>query len=129
MYLWSRLITIDWIFDTIQFTHGFGHRGAKTLRPAMVGRVDHVGYGPLGVDLTYLSTSGLDVGKSIIEPVRQTFGIVKGGAVRFGEPSPDRDLVVGEGIETTLSIMQALVSCAGSKGLAGRRSQQAASKA
>jgi Toprim domain len=71
-------------------------------------RVDHVGSGPLGVHLTYLNVAGLDVTKSILEPVRQTIGVVRGGAVHLGEPDPEGELIVGEGIENTLSVMQGL---------------------
>src|SRR5262249_50033869 len=36
---------------------------------------------------------------------RRTVGMCQGGAVWFGTVTPDADLVVGEGIETTLSAM------------------------
>ena len=35
---------------------------------------------------------------------RKTFGPIARGAVRFGWPRPDQWLVIGEGIETTLSL-------------------------
>jgi putative DNA primase/helicase len=76
--------------------------------PAMVARVEHVQRGAVGIHVTYLRPDGS--GKADI-PKRQQkacFGPVGGGAVRLGIARPDQWLVVGEGIETTLS---AVVSC------------------
>lgn len=77
--------------------------------PAMLGLVEHVQYGPIGVHATYLRPDGS--GKAAIPKCQQraSFGPRRGAAVRFGIVRPDRWLVVAEGIETTLSVMQ---SCA-----------------
>jgi putative DNA primase/helicase len=60
---------------------------------------------PIGVQRTFLSLSGSS--KAPIKPERMTLGRCRGGAVRLGTAQPDQWLVVGEGVETTLSVMQA----------------------
>ena len=51
--------------------------------------------------------------------MRRTFGVVKGGYIGFGQlnggPSPDKPLVIGEGVETTLAAVQ----LSGLPGIAG----------
>jgi phage/plasmid primase-like uncharacterized protein len=57
---------------------------------------------PCAVHRTFLDPSGR---KAPIEPVRMTLGRCRGGAVRLAEAT--NVLMVGEGIETCLSAMQA----------------------
>jgi putative DNA primase/helicase len=71
----------------------------------MVTRVDHVEHGSVGVHVTWLQPDG--AGKASLVPVRKTFGPIGGGAVQLGEVRPEYWLVVGEGIESTFSLMQA----------------------
>ncbi|WP_296708221.1 toprim domain-containing protein [Rhodoblastus sp.] len=58
----------------------------------------------LGCHFTSLTLGGRKIhgGKSIY----RRFGLLSGGGVWFGEPGGDGELVVGEGIETTLSAMR-----------------------
>lgn len=58
----------------------------------------------IGVSATFLAMDGS--GKAALDPPRKIFGAFKGGAVQFGQPMPDKWLVIGEGIETTLAVMQ-----------------------
>jgi hypothetical protein len=99
-YLASRLILLDHMPETIRFRHGHARRNRP---PSMVARVDHVLNGSIGVHLTHLTYDGC---KADVDPVRQCIGACAGGAVHFGEPRPDRWLAVGEGVETTLTVMQ-----------------------
>jgi putative DNA primase/helicase len=72
--------------------------------PAMVALVVlGVTGAPIGVHRTFLARNG--IGKAPINPAKMMLGPCRGGVVRLGEP---RDLLmVGEGIETCLSAMQA----------------------
>jgi putative DNA primase/helicase len=71
--------------------------------PAMLALIEHVDRGPVAVHCTYLQRDGSDKADLPKERQRACFGPVAGGAVRFGEPRPGVWLVVGEGIESTLS--------------------------
>lgn len=71
--------------------------------PAMVALVEHAEHGPIGVHCTYLRPDGSAKADLPKNGQRACFGMVGGGAVRFGEPRPGVSLVVGEGIEFTLS--------------------------
>lgn len=102
VYLASRLILPDKMPETIRFRHGHARRGRP---PAMVCRIDHVLHGSIGVHLTCLTYDGR---KANVDPVRQCIGACGGGCVHFGEPRPDQWLVVGEGVETTLSMALAV---------------------
>ena len=73
-----------------------------TPLPAMVALVECVGPGPVGIHCTYLKDDG--TGKAEIAKAKAMFGPVGGGAVRFGMPVAGQELVVGEGIESTLSV-------------------------
>jgi putative DNA primase/helicase len=60
-----------------------------------------------GAHVTYLTRDGTTNAKDRTgKNVRCTFGLVKGSYVQFGEIDPDAPLIIGEGVETTLSAMQ-----------------------
>lgn len=106
-YLTSRGITRP-IPTTIR-VHGmfgpYGRHPSGERRPQMIGLVEHIDYGPVGVSRTFLAIDGSQ--KATLDPVRLFRGPVGGGAVRLGTICPDDWLVVAEGLETTLSVMQA----------------------
>ena len=81
------------------------HTESGEQRPAMVGLVEHVEHGRVGVHLTYINQFDPAV-RVTIAPRKRTIGPVAGGAVRLGPVRPDQWLVVGEGLESTLSAMQ-----------------------
>jgi len=81
------------------------HGGAHQELPAMVGLVEHVERGIVGVHRTYLRSDG--GGKAAVMPVKASLGPVGGGAVRFGMPRPGEWLAVAEGIETALAVATA----------------------
>jgi putative DNA primase/helicase len=86
--------------------HGsYGRHPSGERRPQMVGLVEHVDYGPVGVSRTFLAIDGSQ--KATLDPVRLFRGPVTGGAVRLGTIFPDDWLIVAEGLETTLSVIQA----------------------
>ena len=104
-YLRSRLITVL-IPNTIRAHGMMRHKESGEQRPAMIGLVEHVEHGAVGIHVTFLAIDGSQ--KATVVPVRKTFGPIKGGAVRLGPIHPDDWLIVGEGIETVLSVMQAM---------------------
>jgi hypothetical protein len=63
----------------------------------LLARIWHVQKGFLGFHATKIEHYGRDI--------RRTVGACQGGGVWFGNASPTTELVVGEGIETTLSAM------------------------
>jgi putative DNA primase/helicase len=86
--------------------HGpYGRHPSGARRPQMIALVENIEIGPVAVSRTFLARDGS--GKAAVRPVRIFSGPVRGGAVRLGSIRPDRPLVLGEGIETTLSVMQA----------------------
>ena len=58
---------------------------------------------PIGIHRTFLRRDGS--GKADVDPVKMALGPIAGGAVRLA-PTTDR-VLIGEGIETALSAMQA----------------------
>lgn len=58
----------------------------------------------LGVHVIWLN--GDLTGKREAEPRRQSYGPIKGGFVLLGEFDPEQPLIVAEGIETALAVMQ-----------------------
>jgi hypothetical protein len=89
---------------------------------AMIGRIDDVDGRIIAIHRTWLRPGG--GGKADIDPPRATLGPMSGGAIRLGLIRPGDWLAVGEGIETTLSVMEscrlpgwAAVSAPGIEGL------------
>jgi putative DNA primase/helicase len=101
-YLRSRGIIIP-VPPLIRFHAGLKHASGGVW-PAMVALVTHGTNGsPIAVHRTFLARDGS--GKAPIEPAKMMLGPCRGGAVRLGEPGVV--LMVGEGIETCLTAMQA----------------------
>jgi phage/plasmid primase-like uncharacterized protein len=76
------------------------HREARASLPAMIAKVVNVDTELIGVHRTYLTPDWR-------RRHRAALGPTAGGAVRLAEPQPGEWLVIAEGIETTLSVMQA----------------------
>lgn len=100
-YLRKRGISLP-VPSAIRFSPALTHRtGAKC--PAMVALITNaVTNEPMAVHRTYLDRSGI---KADIEPNKMMLGRTAGGVVRLSDT--ETDLLVGEGIETVLSAMQA----------------------
>ena len=73
--------------------------------PAMIGLVEHIDHGPTAIHRTFISADGS--GKSAAEPDKASLGPVAGGAVRLAQVRAGQWLLIAEGLETTLSVMQA----------------------
>jgi putative DNA primase/helicase len=81
------------------------HSSPGIYRPAVVAKIEHTHRGFIGIHVTYLAVDGSN--KTTLGPPRKIFGVCMGGAVRLGNPDANRWFIVGEGIETTLSVVQA----------------------
>jgi hypothetical protein len=104
-YLNGRGITIP-IPPTLR-VHGalgpYGQHPGGDRRPQMVTYVKHADRGGVAVQRTFLAMDGS--GKAVLDPVRITIGPTKGAAVRLAPVAAT--LMIGEGVETCLSAMQA----------------------
>jgi hypothetical protein len=101
-YLASRCLTLT-VPATLRFHPGLRHPAGDTW-PAMVALVTSgVDDEPLAIHRTFLAHDGC--GKAPVKPQKMMLGPCRGGAVRLAKV--DDILLVGEGIETCLSAMQA----------------------
>jgi putative DNA primase/helicase len=101
-YLKGRGITGP-IPPTIRFHSNLRHPSGVSL-PTMVALVTRgTDAKPVGISRTFLAPSGK--GKAECVPNKMMLGPCSGGAVRLGEAG--NSVMVGEGIETCLSVMQA----------------------
>jgi hypothetical protein len=104
-YLSSRGITIS-IPPTIRVQGALGPYGRHPSGgnwPQMVAVIKHAEHGVVAVQRTFLAIDGS--AKASVTPVRMSIGPVKGAAVRLALVA--ERLLVGEGVETCLSAMQA----------------------
>lgn len=87
---------------SLRFHPGLKHPSGGVW-PCMVALVKRGGDGsPQAIHRTFMVRNG--GGKAPVEPVKMMLGPCRGGAVQFGEA--DDILMVGEGIETCLAVMQ-----------------------
>ena len=102
-YMCGRGITTP-LPPTIRAHAPMRHRESGEMHPAMLALVEHAEYGPVAVHCTYLTLDGRC--KATVTPNKKCFGPVGGAAVRLSASRMHGWLVVGEGIESTLSAMQ-----------------------
>ena len=95
-------------FAALRFHPELRYREGSTVRrlPALVAAVTGSDGAITGVQRTWLDPRA--PAKAGVESPRKALGRVYGLAVRFGVPSDDAALVVGEGIETVLSLVTAV---------------------
>jgi phage/plasmid primase-like uncharacterized protein len=86
----------------LRFAPRLRHAPTGTEWPAMLAAVRDAAGNLRAVHRTYLARDGS--GKAPVEPARMTLGAIAGAAVHLAPPGSH--LVVGEGVETTLSAMQ-----------------------
>lgn len=100
-YLRSRCI--DSLPLSVRFHPALRHGPSRQDLPAMMALVSDASGHPTGLHRTFLEYGGK--AKAAVEPNKMTLGPIGGGAIRLGPIA--EHLLVGEGIETTLSAMQA----------------------
>lgn len=100
-YLRRRGITMD-LPSCLRFSRiRYGSRGV--LHPALICAITGPSGDLVGIQRTYLTDDG---GKAAFEKVKLSLGRVRGGAIHLGPPSDT--LIVTEGLEDGLTLMQAL---------------------
>jgi hypothetical protein len=100
-YLRSRGLNVP-RSDDLHFHPRLKHPSGS-IWPAMVGLVTSgTSAVSVGIHRTFLARDGLS--KAPVMPAKMMLGPCRGGAVRLGEVGDE--LMIGEGIETTLSVMQ-----------------------
>lgn len=105
-YLRARgidLATIGGVPPSLRFAPALKHPPTGLELPAMVAAIQEPNGKIAGVHRTYLKADGS--GKAEVKDAKMMKGICWTGAVRFGPVTPT--LALGEGIETSLSIVQA----------------------
>jgi putative DNA primase/helicase len=103
-YLASRGITIA-PPPSLRFHAGLKHPSGA-FWPTMVAVITAgAANAPLAVHRTFLAQDGK--GKAQVSPARMMLAPCRGGAVRLADIQQDQWLVIAEGIETTLAVMQA----------------------
>jgi hypothetical protein len=107
-YLASRLILID-PPSSIRLQGALGpygmHSAARGCRPQMVAAVQDVNRRLVAVSRTFLAIDGSC--KASVDPQRLFVGTTKGAACRLALWRPGDWLLVSEGVETGLSLLQA----------------------
>jgi hypothetical protein len=105
VYLHTRGIALS--SPVLRFSSNAPHRRLDIRLPAMVAPVVDIQGRQIGTHLTYLRADGS--GKAELghrELQRECHGEIRGGTIRLAPHNPDLDLIIGEGIETTISAMQ-----------------------
>ncbi|MGB6078636.1 MAG: toprim domain-containing protein [Xanthobacteraceae bacterium] len=101
-YLRSRAITLP-VPPSLRFHPRTLHTPSKNWLPAMVAaRTDRSG-SVVAIHRTFLRFDGR--GKADVKSQRMDLGPKRGSAIRLAEPIPDKELAIGEGIETVFSVM------------------------
>ena len=103
IYLRSRGIELT--SPVLRFAEHAPHRLGVRL-PAMLAPVVNVSGEQTGVHMTYLRPNGGGKADLPKEFQRECRGVIRGGTIRLAEHDPGSELIVGEGVETTLSAMQ-----------------------
>jgi DNA primase len=109
IYLRARGIDID-IPPSLRFLDrcpsGYDKTGNGQFLPAMIAGIQDLSGKVIAVHRTYLAADGRDKIKNVQGNAKQMLGRMKGGAARFA--AADEKLIIAEGIETALSLYQAL---------------------
>ena len=105
-------------FPALRFHPRLHYRDEAGFRrfPALVAAVTEPGGYVTGVHRTWLDPHR--PAKAPVAAPRKTMGRIYGLAVRFGRPSGGASLLVGEGLETVLSLLTAVPALAGAAALA-----------
>lgn len=86
----------------LRYAPAVRHPNAAGTHPAMLALVVSTATGePIGLRRTFIKSDG--TGKANLEPAKASKGPIRGGAIMLDAPIPGRPLVIGEGIESSLS--------------------------
>ena len=88
--------------SALRFHPAVRHPSVRGTFPAMLALVVSTSTGaPVALHRTYIRPDGS--GKAAMDPAKASKGPIAGGAIMLDTPQPGRPLVIGEGIETSLS--------------------------
>ena len=92
--------------ENLRFAASLKHKSGASY-PAIISRVEDLTGLMTGVQRTFLTPDG--AGKAPVDKKQQkmSLGVIKGSAVRLAEPIDGVPLLIGEGVETVLTAMQA----------------------
>jgi putative DNA primase/helicase len=100
-YLAARGL-VGFTSPALRFLAEHRHAPTGTTWPALIAAVTDPLTGRLqGIHRTYLARDGR--GKAPVELAKMSLGPTAGAVIRLSEPQPGRPLVIGEGIESTIS--------------------------
>jgi phage/plasmid primase-like uncharacterized protein len=86
----------------LRYARAVRHPNAEDTFPAMLALVASTATGePIGLHRTFIRADG--TGKASLEPAKASKGPIRGGAIMLDTPMLGRPLVIGEGIESSLS--------------------------
>ena len=111
-YLHARAIRAAG-YRSLRFHPSLNYREADTTRrlPALVAAVTDPDGRITGILRTYLDPA--NPAKARVPTPKKALGSIVGSAVRFPAPTPGTSLIVGEGVETVLSLLTAYPAAAG----------------
>jgi hypothetical protein len=92
--------------ESLRFAASLQHPSGASY-PAIIARVDDVSRVMIGVQRAFLASDGLGKAPVPKKQQRMSFGHTKGGMVRLAEFIDGVPLLLGEGVETVLTAMQA----------------------
>jgi len=116
-YLRARGILASACSSVLRFLPHATSLDDKRKRPALIAAITNHQGDLQGVQITLLTPCGRD--KAAIETPRRIIGKLSGGVVRLGDGNGEGALIVGEGVETSLSASEALKAPAWSALTAG----------
>jgi hypothetical protein len=102
-YLWSRGIVPDHGMEYLRFHPNLRYDDTASFPALVAGITTWPSTTVHAIQRTYLTDGGRKIDR---DPARKILGSVSGGAVRFGDVG--RTLIVAEGVETVLSVQQAV---------------------
>jgi len=102
-YLRSRGLNPALLTPSIMW-HGMARHPEGGQRPLMVGVIEHVELGVIGITRTYIAVDGSQ--KAVFAKPRLFLGLANGGGVWLGGVPGEGELAVGEGVESVLSYLQ-----------------------
>jgi hypothetical protein len=106
VYLRSRGISLP-SPECLRFNPAVWHTPTQHELPALLALATDQAGAAVAVDCTYLARDGKGKAKVERKDQRRTFGSPKGGAVKLAELVDGMPLLLSDGVETTLTVMEA----------------------
>jgi uncharacterized protein (DUF927 family) len=101
----NRAVYLPFSPDVVRFHPAAAHPKLKTKMPALVVKVN--GSAEPAYNFTWLAPDGKAKAPLDKKEQRRTLGSNKGGAVHLAEPEPGKPLLLGEGVETVATAIEA----------------------